>query len=206
MVIKVVGIKVHEAANIMPMIDLEHWPAFVESVVEGARSGSLDRIEILDGELLDGRHRWAALYSQGINPRDYCVDVHVDDPVKYVIRKNMSGRRQLTKSQMAMIAASMVTTTYGSNQHSKTQQITVAKAAEIVGVSEAQVDRCRMVLKSGDEEAIGKVRRGEASVISVLKARNKPESADERTLRMVEKAYESCELVRKHFMRISEPK
>ena len=88
----------HEAANIFPL-DEEHIDELAEDI---KANGLLVPIEMLDGQILDGRRRSMACERAGVEPD--CVEVDPDDPVAYVVSLN-SFRRHMTPSQLSMVGA-----------------------------------------------------------------------------------------------------
>ncbi|WP_374356448.1 hypothetical protein [Thermomonas sp.] len=61
-------------------------------------------IVLLDGKILDGRHRYRGCLDVGVEPR--FTDFTGDDPVAYVTSEN-AARRHLTPSQLAHAVAAM---------------------------------------------------------------------------------------------------
>ena len=91
--------KFHEAANIFPLLSDEQLDALADDI---QAHGLRDRIETLDGQILDGRNRYRACLLRQIKPTT--VAVTTDDPVAYVLSKNLH-RRHLTPSQISMVGA-----------------------------------------------------------------------------------------------------
>jgi DNA modification methylase len=93
------------------------------------KHGLIERIVTLDGQILDGRHRFRACTELGINPSFELF--HGKDPIAFVVSKNQH-RRHLTSSQKAVIGASILKEysiaaekrmKSGQNQHSSPSQI-----------------------------------------------------------------------------------
>lgn len=92
------GMTFHDAANIFPMDD-EH----IDELAEDIRSqGQQVPIEVLDGQIIDGRRRFMACKIAGVKPA--FRNVFVDDPVAYVLSLNRH-RRHLSETQLAMVGA-----------------------------------------------------------------------------------------------------
>lgn len=97
----IVGLQPHPAAEIVPeMTDLE-----MRDLEESVRElGLLEPIVLLDGQILDGRHRLQACLNVGAVPRFIEWDPPPDTPpILWVLAKN-AHRRHLTPAQRAAIA------------------------------------------------------------------------------------------------------
>lgn len=194
------GIKVHPAADIMPFIEDEDWEEFKQSVKNGAESGTLESIELLDGKIIDGRNRWCALTELGIDPNKFCVaKLGISDPVQYVLDRNLGGRRQLTKSQLGMVAAKVTNLRAGSNQHSaktgevppnggtsnqqisgKSDNSTTKSVSDSLGVSARTIERSRDVLRKGSSSLVEAVSSGVITVNKAVDLINAVESKEEQ--------------------------
>lgn len=93
-------LQAHPVADLFPMLADDE---LVELAADIAERGLLQAI-VLDseGRILDGRNRLAACHMAGLEPRFETYDG--DDPDGYALAVN-GGRRDLTKSKRAMIAA-----------------------------------------------------------------------------------------------------
>jgi N6-adenosine-specific RNA methylase IME4 len=98
----------HPFANLFPLMEGEAFASLCRNV---KAKGIHDKIDILDGLILDGRNRHRAGRQAGIKGLDNLNSEHfrifdpkVDgDPLEYVILKNFE-RRQMSLSQCAMVA------------------------------------------------------------------------------------------------------
>lgn len=126
----------HEACKILPDMTAEEYGDLRTDI---AANGQLEPIVLHYRLILDGRHRYRACLSLGVEP--WMIDrSEIEDPVRYVISKNLH-RRHLTASQRAQVAAELVLI----NKHSERQ------AAELVNVSDTLVHQAKKVAKA--EEA-----------------------------------------------------
>lgn len=93
----------HPIAQIFPMMSGEEKAELAKSIKE---HGQREPIVLLDGKILDGRNRWEACLSVGVEPKFRFYDYRKDgqSPTDYVLDTNLT-RRQLTTSQRAAIAA-----------------------------------------------------------------------------------------------------
>lgn len=90
--------KFHPAANIFPILSADDFQRLVEDI---KANGQREPVKMLDGKIVDGRHRFRACVQLGLMPDT--EDVEVTDPVAYVISLNLM-RRHLTVSERAAIA------------------------------------------------------------------------------------------------------
>src|ERR1019366_3351516 len=138
-----------------------HEPIVV--LVEGRASiGGDERYEdyearVKAGQILDGRNRFEACRRAGIEPELCAIDSA--DPVAYVISANIH-RRHLDASQRAIIAAKLATLAKGENQHTARAVPSQEKAAKLMNVSVASVQRARVVLDRGSPELVQAVESG----------------------------------------------
>lgn len=91
--------KFHDAANIFPLLEDDELDRLVDDI---RKNGLLEKIETLDGQILDGRNRYRACLLAQVEPQTR--EVRVEDPVTYVLSRNLH-RRHLTPSQVSMVGA-----------------------------------------------------------------------------------------------------
>lgn len=169
----------HPIADLFPMMpkaDLEALAADIKA------NGLQMPVELLDGKIIDGRNRYRACEIADIEPT--FVNVQVDDPVVYVLSRNLH-RRHLSLSQRAMIAVKVkdhfaaeakkrmlagkksdprVTLPQGRTGKARDQ------AGAVLGVSGSLVDRATKVLTDGVPELVEQVESGKLSVTPAAKA------------------------------------
>lgn len=90
-------LKVHPAAELIPVMTQGELAELTKDVGD---NGQKEPIDLLDGKILDGRHRYEACMRLGITPKTRAWSG--SDPIDYVISKNLH-RRHLNESQRAMI-------------------------------------------------------------------------------------------------------
>lgn len=94
------GARWHPYADLFPWIE---GAALVEFNADIAANGVRQPIVFLDGMILDGRNRYMAARQAGIDyPR---CDYIGSRPLDFVVSHNLKGRRHMTESQRAMVAA-----------------------------------------------------------------------------------------------------
>jgi hypothetical protein len=107
-----------------------------------------------DYSILDGRNRWLACADAGITPHFVLYDG--DDPLQYVVSKNV-GRRHLSTGQLAALASRIANLSIGDNQFSMGETdeegISLPKAAEIFGTSAKAIQRFRFIEKNDPDIA-----------------------------------------------------
>jgi N6-adenosine-specific RNA methylase IME4 len=157
-----VMLEYHEYANLFPMMN----PAELGQLCDDMRATGYDKtapIVLCDGKILDGRNRQLAADTVGVIP-EYSMFVG-DDPLAYVIRHNLH-RRHLNESQRAMVGARIADMKRGRQALNTSIDVFVSqpKAAEMMNVGVATVQRARQVIDHGTPEIIAKVESGEMAV------------------------------------------
>lgn len=131
--------KDHPAAKIMPDMTPEEYESLKADI---AANDMLVEIELLDGKIIDGRHRYRACRELGKEPRCLDVSMNGQTPEQYVWSLN-STRRHLTVGQRAAIAAEMrkVKTKVGrpTRQITENNNLSQTEAAALVNVSQTSV-------------------------------------------------------------------
>jgi Arm domain-containing DNA-binding protein len=122
-------------------------------------------IVVLDGEILDGRRRYAACLHLGrtVKTRQFEVSKDGKNPRDFVLSLNVH-RRHLNSSQRAMIAAKYTNLSIGTNQHSKDKGPSIEEASKLLNVGHASVERALYVFRKGSPGLIASVEQGEISV------------------------------------------
>jgi len=92
----------HKLSLLFPDMEAAQYESFKATIKEG---GLREDIILLDGQILDGRHRYRACLDVGIKPtfENYNPAVHGISPAQFVIDRNLE-RRHLSASQKAAIA------------------------------------------------------------------------------------------------------
>jgi N6-adenosine-specific RNA methylase IME4 len=182
----------HPLANLFPLIEGKAFEDLVEDV---RTNGLLDPIRILDGKILDGRNRYRAGIAAGvINPddapfdgiqmRDWCRLFIENDPLAWVLSKNLH-RRHLDESQRAIVASKLETLTHGGDRRSEpgstpVQDANLQEPAPLAPVEQPRIDRktaadmlnvsprsvasAKKVIEQGSPELVAEVEQGRLAV------------------------------------------
>ena len=91
----------HPVAEIFAMLD----DAALDELAQDIKThGQRVPIELVDGQVIDGRNRYVACRIAGVDPRFVELESTPTDLVSYVLSRNLH-RRHLDRSQRAMAAA-----------------------------------------------------------------------------------------------------
>lgn len=181
----------HPLADIFPLIEGDDFDELVKDVRE---RGLRERIELLDGRILDGRNRYLACVAAGLIPEELIAPnaghlkyFHVfvpagadapsqDELIAYVISKNLR-RRQLSDDQRRMVAARLVNLKQGRPADGKTSQIANISrgvAAKMLTSDVSGIDRARSVISRAVPEVIAAVEQGRVSVAAAAELAAQP--------------------------------
>lgn len=174
------SIPLHPAAEIFPVMD---DVAFAALAADIAAHGQREPILILDGQVIDGRHRLRACEQLGIEPQVREVIANDGDPYGLVVSLNLH-RRHLTESQRALVAARLARLPLGSNQHPPIGEasLSCSAAATQLNVGTRSVERAREVVAHGIPELVTAVDRGEVAVSTAASLARLPADAQREVL------------------------
>ena len=154
----------HPAAEIFPVMD---EVAFAALAADIAAHGQREPILILDGQVIDGRHRLRACEQLGIDPQVREVSTNDGDPYGLVVSLNLH-RRHLTESQRAWVAARLANMRQGERTDlqpsANLPKVSQAEAARQLGVSERSVRHAVEIKNAGAPELIAAVESGQMAV------------------------------------------
>lgn len=151
----------HPAAALFPAMD---EAAFAALVADIAAHGQREPILILDGQVIDGRHRLRACEQLGLEPLVREISAADGDPFGLVVSLNLH-RRHLSEGQRAIIAARLATLPHGRpDANAQICAFTQDEAAQHLKVSRRTVQHARAVLDHGIDELQAAVKGGEISV------------------------------------------
>lgn len=154
------AVKFHSLAELFPLIEHGDFTKLVDDI---KTNGLREPIWLYEDQILDGRNRWRACEAAGVEPafRTYTGA----DPVGFVVSLNLH-RRHLTLSQRAALAARLETLKHGGTRQDANLHLEVsrARAAELLNVSERSVASASKVLEHGAPNLVLAVEQGEVSV------------------------------------------
>ena len=153
-------VEMHELALAFPpMTDAE----YAELKADIAANGLRQPVVMLDGKVLDGRHRHQACLDAGVEPS--VVEFEGGDPVAYVLSANLQ-RRHLTTGQRAVVAAKLATATVGGDRQSEKHRadlrdgMTNDEAASVLNVSARSIQQAKRVLDEAPAEVVAAMEAG----------------------------------------------
>jgi N6-adenosine-specific RNA methylase IME4 len=153
----------HEYANLFPMMA----PAELSELCEDMRVSGYDQtapITLFDGRILDGRNRQLAADTVGVVPVYTTFTGCSEEALAFVIRHNLK-RRHLNESQRAMIGARIADMQRGRQLNTSIDVfVSQPRAAEMMNVGVASVQRARQVMEHGTPEIIEAVETGQMAV------------------------------------------
>lgn len=167
------SLKIHSAAEAFPEMSASDFAELVDDI---SRNGLRSPIQVLDGQILDGRHRFKACVQAGVEPNIVEVNLEGQSPAEYVWSTN-GVRRHLTPSQKAAIAVDFLPNLEDKAKERQNlgQKIdrgekgrASEKAASIVGVNRQYVAEAKK-LKSTDPIAFARIKSGELSLSAARK-------------------------------------
>jgi N6-adenosine-specific RNA methylase IME4/ParB-like chromosome segregation protein Spo0J len=149
----------HPLANLFPLTEDDELSTLAEDI---RANGLREPVVLFEGQILDGRNRYCACEAAGVACR--FEQYTGDDPIGYVISLNLR-RRHLDASQRAMVAAKLATMKQGARTDlASIEAMSQPRAAELLNVGRASVQRAREVLDHGVPELRQALERGEVSV------------------------------------------
>lgn len=145
----------HSAANIFPLMTES---SLNELAADIAEEGLLEPVELVDGQIIDGRNRELACAIAEIDPDYIDLTGVITDPVAYVVSKNLK-RRHLNESQRAMVAAKIRSET----------DVLIKDVSADLNVSPRLTTMANKVVDEGVDELQEAVEAGDASISAASK-------------------------------------
>jgi ParB-like chromosome segregation protein Spo0J len=172
----------HPVTEIFPAMDPSAFDTLVEDI---AQHGQKEPILVLDGQVIDGRHRIQACQQLGREPLIREIQADEGDPLALVISLNLH-RRHLSESQRAMVAARLANMRQGERTDlepsANLQKVSVARAAGMLNVSERTVASSKKVLDQGTPELVAAVECGDMAVSTAAELTRLPAEEQRQVL------------------------
>lgn len=128
----------HDIANMYPMAMPDEFILLKNSILG---RGQQTPIILYENKILDGRNRYKACMELNIKPICEVFEGTYDEALKYSNELN-SGRRNLEKSQKAMVAAYNIE----KSKIDESNKLTIKKASFMYGVSERYIKRALWII------------------------------------------------------------
>lgn len=174
-----------DLCNMFPDITTEQLHELANDIAENGLQNPIVRWE---GRILDGKNRLKACEMSRVKPE--FVDWYPTNPENeddsrreafaYVVSLNLH-RRQLTESQLALIAGRMAN--MGPGRHTEqSRSVSLEAAANAVGISRRTVSEGKRVVSKSSPKVVDAVRSGEVSVSDAGKISELPHEIQEAAL------------------------
>jgi hypothetical protein len=178
----------HPLAELFPLLG----GADFDSLVDDIRTNGLNEPVIMHkGRILDGRNRYRACQSAGVDPR--FREFEGTDPVAFVVSANVH-RRHLNESQRSMIAAEL--TRLGEENEARGEpanlpvplnspplaRLTQPRAAKLMNISERSVRTASKVCSDGIPTLVEKVKQGEIAVSAAARVARLPSDEQQKII------------------------
>ena len=170
----------HPLAEEMPRWGSDSFGGLCEDI---ATNGLVNSIVLYDGKILDGRHRYEACLTAGVEPsfREY----KGDDPVGHVLSLNLQTR-DWKPGQKAMIASNLANLSHGGDRKSDQgsnlsfDSTSQSEAAEQMGVSRTSLQTAKKIREKAHEAITKMVEDGDISVNAGAALADLPEKKQEK--------------------------
>jgi hypothetical protein len=150
----------HPWAECFPMIPDSELQKLADDI---KANGLRQNIVVYEGQILDGRNRYAACQIAGIPIENVTIEYEGFDPVGYVVSAKLI-RRQLEVGARAMITAELATATVGGDHSMNSMNgVSVDQVAKQMKVGTTLVTTARAI-KKADPEVAADVKAGRISL------------------------------------------
>jgi ParB-like chromosome segregation protein Spo0J len=163
-----------EFEGVWPSLTPEEKAMLEENIVD---NGCLSPILTWNDMIVDGHHRYEICERRGVKftTRAMTFDSR-EDAVEWIY-KNQGGRRNLTESQRAFMAAKLATLSKGRPIKSATvADLSQADLAKNAGVSERLVRTAKTVIENGSDELTAAVKSGAVTASTASNLLSLPKS------------------------------
>ena len=157
--------EIHNAAKAMPEMNGQDYDSLRDDI---KAHGLLTPIELCEGKIIDGRHRYRVCKELDIKPEFVDAPINGQTPAEYVWSLN-GARRHLTASQRAAVAAELMDSLRERHPPGKPKQAKMPalqnrdRAAKIVGVGSRYVSDAETIKKESPD-IFDQVKSGEKTL------------------------------------------
>lgn len=161
--------KAHPYADLFPLMGDEELARLTQSIRE---NGQLHPIIVHEGQILDGRNRYAACLELGIEPR--VVEFEGADALRHAVALN-ADRRQMKEAPRAMVAARLANMESGNGPAQRggvqicTPAISLEDAAKMLGVSRRSAATARKIINEAPADVAARVDAGKLTLNAAMK-------------------------------------
>lgn len=164
----------HPLASMFPPMSSTEFSALVDDIRE---NGQKEPVLLFEGLVVDGRHRWSACASLGIETQSTEWSGDEESLIRHIVSTNLH-RRHLSPTDRALLAASYANLPRGTNRHSVLDpsrdgsSLRQQDAASLFGVSDASITRAKRVAAKGSQELVTALHSGEISLAEAARVAN----------------------------------
>ncbi len=173
----------HPIADCFELISGEEFDALGDDI---EKYGLIDPIVLLGGKILEGRNRYRACLTRGIDYEtvDFAAKqfkAYHGNPLAFVLSKNVR-RRQMSESQRAAAAAqvAIISRTYG-------PYVSYREAASLLNVSERLVQEAAHVIGDAEPELTDAMKNGHITTSAAGQAAALPKAAQRAVAKAAER-------------------
>jgi ParB family chromosome partitioning protein len=162
----------HPLADMVPRMGEDEYSSFADDI---ETNGLRVPIELFEGKILDGRHRYDACIERSIAIKTHNFEGDEHAARLLVLSLNLH-RRSLTTSQRALLANAMATgkkgvrKTKADGSINPAAPLTQPEAAKAMGVSPVTVKRAKKLVAEAPKAVVEAVRDGKTTLNAALKS------------------------------------
>ena len=136
----------HPLSDFFPMLAPEDFDELVEDM---RKHGQLEPIVVHEGKILDGRNRYEACETIGIEAKYRELDKGIE-PLDYVVAANLKRRHLRPEQKLDVLDRVYGSHDGGGRKSASTEALSKAQMAGVAGTSTATVDRFRSASRHSD--------------------------------------------------------
>lgn len=172
-------LEIHPVAKLWPVMSDADFTALMDDIRE---NGQQVPIQLYDGQIIDGAHRYKACVELGVEPDTQDWDGTEAQLIPHVVSLN-DRRRHLTASQRAMIAEKIAVRGAGRRPDPiGSGEVSRKEAAKLMNVGKSSIIRARTVVDSGVPELAEAVEKGDVSLHRAGEIAKLPKTAQQEAI------------------------